>query len=177
MRQATTVSENALKVSHHVDELVAKSKQTHTAAEKLILPACTIAKEMMLGADAVKKVAKIPLLDITIDRRIVDMYSEDIESNILGKIRISGKFAVQVDASTVVSKYSQFLANVHFVDEDVIKENFFLFKRMPQNKIGEEIFHAASDYIEQKRFDWKNCMMSSQMEQQPLSDVTRALLV
>ena len=37
---------------------------------------------------------------------------------------------------------------MRFVDEDVIKENFFFCKRLPQNKTGEEIFYVASDYFE-----------------------------
>ena len=74
-------------------------KQPHTAAEQLVLPACKIIVKEMLGADAVKKVAKLSLSDNTITRLIVNM-SVDIESNILGKIRISGKFALQVDEIT-----------------------------------------------------------------------------
>ena len=49
----------------------------------------------MLGADAIKEIVNLPLSDITIARRIVDM-SVDIKSNILGKISISRKFALQV---------------------------------------------------------------------------------
>ena len=85
----------------------------------------------MLGADAVKEVAKLSLSDITIDRRIVDMYSVDTKNNIVGNIRISGNFSLQVDESTGISEHVQLLANVCFVDEDVIKENFFICKRLP----------------------------------------------
>ena len=82
----------------------------------------------MLGADAVKKVTKVFLSDNTIARRIVDK-SVDIEINNLGKIRISGKFALQVDESTDINGHAQLLANVRFVDEDVIKKETFSFAK------------------------------------------------
>ena len=70
-------------MSYHVAELVAKSKQSHIAAEKIILPACKI-----IVKDAVEEIAMLSISDNTIVRRIVDM-SVDIESNILEKICIS----------------------------------------------------------------------------------------
>ena len=103
-------------MSHHVAELVAKSNQPHTtAAEKL--PVCKIIVNEMLGADAVKEVAKLSLSDSTMARRIADM-SVDIESNILEKIPIRGKFALQVNESTNISRHTQLFANVRFVHKD-----------------------------------------------------------
>ena len=78
----------------------------------------------MLGADAVKEVARFLLSNNTIAKRIVDMYG-NIESNILEKNHIGGKFAIQVDKSTDISGHTQLLVNVRFVDEDVVKEYFF----------------------------------------------------
>lgn len=85
----------------------------------------------MFGPDAVKEIAKVPLSDNTIARRIDDM-SADIESVILEKIRFSGKFALQLDESTDISGHSQLLANVCFVDGDSIRENFLFCKALPE---------------------------------------------
>ena len=56
MKRVTTISEKALKVSYLVAELVAKSNQSHTAAKTIILPACKIIVNKVLGSDAVKEV-------------------------------------------------------------------------------------------------------------------------
>ena len=129
MRRATTISEKALKVSYRVTELIAREKQPHTLAEKVILLTCKIIIEEMIGPNAVKDVANLPLSDNTIARRIEDV-SVDIENNILEKVRISVRFALQVDESTDISGRAQLLANVRFIDGDVIRENFFILQQV-----------------------------------------------
>ena len=57
----------------------------------------------------------------------------DIDTNILEKIDLSGKFAIQVDDSTDISGNAQLLVNVCFLDKDVIKEYLFFCKRLPKN--------------------------------------------
>ena len=131
MRKTTKVNERALKASYHIAELVAKSKRSHTVAETLILPTCEAIVNEMLGPEAVKEIAKVPLSDNTIVRRIDDI-SADIESVVLEKIRISEKFALQLDESTDISGQAHLLANVRFVDGDAIRENFLFCKSLPE---------------------------------------------
>ncbi|KAJ1153376.1 hypothetical protein NDU88_006137 [Pleurodeles waltl] len=161
MRKTTKVNERALKASYQVAELIAKSKKSHTVAETLILPACKAIVQEMLGPEAAKEIAKVPLSDNTISRRINDM-SADIESVVLEKIRISEKFALQLDESTDISGHAQLLANVRFVDGDAIRENFFFCKALPEKTTGEEIFRVTSEYLEQGGLKWENCTISTE---------------
>ncbi|XP_067947199.1 SCAN domain-containing protein 3-like [Watersipora subatra] len=110
----------------------------------------------MLGPDAVKDIAKVPLFDNTIARHIDDM-STDIESHVLEKIRISRKFALQVAESTDISGHSQLLANACFVDKNDIKENFLFCKTLPEKTTGEEIFRFTSQYLNHGGLTWDNC--------------------
>ena len=126
-------------------------------AETLILPACKAIVNEMLGPDAAKEIAKVPLSDNTISRRIDDM-SADIESIVLEKMRISGKFALHLDESTGISGYAKLLANVRFVDGDAIRENFLFCKALPEKKTGEEIFRVASEYLEEGGLTWEKCI-------------------
>ena len=111
----------------------------------------------MLGPDAVKDIAKVPLSDNTIARHIDDM-STDIEKHVLEKIRISRKFALELDESTNISGHSQLLANVCFADGDTFRENSLFCKALPENTTAEEIFPVTSEYLDQGGLAWENCM-------------------
>ncbi|XP_067947624.1 protein FAM200C-like [Watersipora subatra] len=110
----------------------------------------------MLGPDAVKDIAEVPLSDNTIASRIDNM-STDIESHVLENIRISRKFALQVDESTDISGHSQLLANARFVDENAIRENFLFCKTLPEKNNWRRNFSVTLQYLNHGELTWENC--------------------
>ena len=49
---------------------------------------------------------------------------------------------------------------MRFVDGDAIRENFLLFKALPEETTGEEIFEVTSEYLKQgvgNKLKWENC--------------------
>lgn len=157
MIKSAKVSEKALEASYLVAEIVAKTKTPHTIAETVIMPACTAIVNKMLGPQAAKEISKVPLSDCTIGRRINDM-SVDIEDVVLGKIKTSGHFSLQLDESTDRSGHAQLLANVRFVDGDRIRENFLFCKPLPNKTTGEEMYRVTTEYLEKGGLSWKNCI-------------------
>ena len=83
--------------------------------------------------------------------------SADIETIVLENIRICKHFSLQLDEYTDLSKNAQLLANVRFVDGDIIRENF-LFSKTLVKATGEEIFCITTEYIENGNLQWENCI-------------------
>ena len=110
----------------------------------------------MLGPDSVKEIAKVPLSDNRIARRIDDI-SVDIENAVLEKIHISEKFALERDESTDISGHAQLLANVRIMDRDTTRENFLFCKALLEKTTGEETFRVTSEYLEQGGLKWEKC--------------------
>ena len=86
--------------------------------------------------------------------RRIDDTSADTESLVLEKICCSEKYAFQLDESTDISGHAQLMANVHFVDEETIRENFLFCKALPDKTTGDEIFRVTSENLEQGGLQW-----------------------
>lgn len=65
------------------------------------MPACRIMVETVRNRSR-KRIIKIPLSDITVSRRIINI-SEDIEEHVIEVIKSGELFALQVDKSIDIS--------------------------------------------------------------------------
>lgn len=156
MEKRVKVSNKALFASYKVSELIAVNKKAHNIGETIILPACKEMVKIMLGNEAVDQIAKIPLSNDTVKRRITDM-SEDIECTVAEKMRECKKFALQLDESTDVSNRAQLMAFVRFVSETKIIEQFLFCKELMTSTTGADIFQVVNTYLQEKQLTWEYC--------------------
>ena len=147
-------NEISIKASYQVAELIEKkTKKTPNRGRDIETTCLQAIVNEMFGPDAAKEIAKFPLSDNTIARRIGDM-SADIQNIVLEGMCISRKFALQLDESTDIRA----ILNLWPMCRDTIRENFLFCKALPEKTTVEEIFRVASEYLEQGELAWENCI-------------------
>lgn len=155
--QASSVNESALLVSYKVAYRVAKAGKPHTIAENLILPAALDMVEIMVSKQEANKLKNIPLSDNTISRRINDM-ANDIQEQVVEKLKNSQHFALQFDESTDVSNCAQFVVFVRFEADESIMEEVLFCKALPANTSGQCLYDMFIESTCDYDIDWKKCI-------------------
>ena len=145
----------AQEASFHVAKLVAKSMKPHTVVESLIMPACKIMVETMLGDEAERVISKMPFSNNTVQRRM-EMMSCDIDSQICEVLRSKQRFSLQIDESTDIAGKAQLMAFVRYSDEGTMKEQFLFCRELIETK-GEDIFNSVNSYFSENRLSWEWC--------------------
>ena len=107
MKATTAVDKKLVKISYIVVRKISQPKKSHTIVETLIMPCATELIREMHGEEKAKSLAKIPISNDTVKRRILST-SEDITVQCTARLRDSD-FAIQLDESTDVSKMSHLL--------------------------------------------------------------------
>jgi hypothetical protein len=87
----------------------------------------------MLSKEAEVKLSQIPLSNDTISDRIEDMSKDILAQVVADLISSPAKFCLQLDETTDVSNLSQLALFVHYVKDDVIKEDFVYFASYNNN--------------------------------------------
>lgn len=153
---STSVNVAATKASYLVAHRIAKAKKNFTIGEELILPAAKDICRELLGEKAASKLEHVPLSDNTVARRIDDM-AEDIEGQLLGRLKASPWYAIQVDESTDVENKAIMLVYVRYVDQDEVQEDLLCCLSLPSTTTGTELFQVLNEYVA-GRLEWKFCV-------------------
>lgn len=160
LTDVTGTGMSALKASYLVSERIAKCCKPHTIAESLILPAAVDMCREMLGVDAASKIQRISLSNNTVKRRIQDI-SEDINEQLMSRLRSCKKFSLQIDESTDISSQANLLVYVRYAWESDIHEDLLFCKPLALNCTGRDIFDKVNEFMEIEKLSWEWCIAIS----------------
>ncbi|CAG9575902.1 unnamed protein product [Danaus chrysippus] len=148
-------SEKLLAASFEISKLIAQCKKPHTVGETLVKPCLIKAVEEVLGLEAKKKIQDIPLSNNTVKARI-ELMSNDIEEQLVSRIKRSPVFALQCDESTDISNCCQLLVFVRFLDDDntIIKEELLISRELDTTSKGIDVMNSISEYFEKHNLMW-----------------------
>ena len=153
----TTQSKSALKASYMVAFRIARSKKALIIAEELILPSAIDMCWEIIGEAAASKLKLVSMSNDAIKRRIVEM-SDDIECQLLERIKSSPYYSIQLDESTDVSNAALLLVFVRYCADGNIHDNLLFCKEFPTRTIADEIIRCLDNHFTFKGIDWKNCV-------------------
>lgn len=84
--------------------------------------------------------------------------SNDIETQLLDRVRASPLFAIQIDESTDILKMALLLAFVRYNWEGATNEHLLICNKLPTCTTADEFFCCLDCHFAQNGLDWKNCL-------------------
>ena len=139
LHRNVTLNDKAQLASYMVSYRVATEKQSHTIAEKIILPAAMDMVSTVIDEKLAEKLKCIPLSDNTISRQINDI-SNNLEEQLILRLKAAGDFSIQLDESTDVSDCATLLVYVRYMWENEFAEDLLCCLPIPTGTTGQQIF-------------------------------------
>ncbi|XP_006150206.1 protein FAM200A [Tupaia chinensis] len=156
-RRSTSMNERALLSSYLVAYRVAKEKMAHTAAEKIILPACMDMVRTIFDDKSADKLRTIPLSDNTISRRICTI-AKHLEAMLISRLRSGVEFAIQLDESSDIVSCPALLVYIKYVWKDDFVEDLLCCLNVSSRITGLDLFiELEKCIVGQYKLSWRNC--------------------
>ena len=126
-------------------------KKPHNIVEKLIVPCCKDIIRCVVGCDAEKKVASIPLSNDTVHQQIVDM-SDVVKQQVIAELKEAplGKFSIQLDESTDVAACAQLMVFARYISGEDFKKNFLFCHTIDSTTRCKDIFNKIANFLREK---------------------------
>ena len=150
-------TQNALRASYLLSYRIARKGLPHTIGEDVCLPAAKEMVECMIGEKEAKKLDMIPVSNNTVSRRI-DALSEDILATLVGRVKKSEFYSLQVDESTDVANLANLLVYVRYLHEGSVQEDFLFCRPLATRTTGQEIFNLIDNFMRTNGIDWTRCV-------------------
>ena len=147
-------SAEVLEASFEIAHMIAQAKKLHNIGETLIKPCMIKAANLVLGVASNNKLAKISLSDSTTKTRI-DELANDIEFQVLKKLKASPYFAIHCDETTDVAKLSQLLVYVRYVGSTSIEEEMLFCRPLETTAKAEDVYHVVTSFFDDNGLQWE----------------------
>ncbi|XP_045120467.1 protein ZBED8-like [Portunus trituberculatus] len=109
---------------------------------------------IMLGKAAENKLSQIPLSNDTISSRIDDMSNDILAQVVADLISSPAKFSLQLDETTDVSSLCQLAVFVHYVKDDMIKEDFLFCRPLTTTTKAADVKKLVDDFFRDNNLSW-----------------------
>ena len=108
----------------------------------------------VLGKEAAAKLKSVALSNNTIKKRIEEM-SVDIADQVISGVKDSKSgFSIQLDESTDVTNNAQLLVYVRYTQENAVKTELPLSKKLSGTTKEKDIFEALDNLFKLNKLDW-----------------------
>ncbi|XP_063050114.1 zinc finger BED domain-containing protein 5-like, partial [Engraulis encrasicolus] len=147
----------ATEASFLVSELIAKTGHPYSIGQTLIKPSAKLMNSVMLGEKECDAIEKVPLSADTVQRRIAVM-AEDVEKQLITRVRQSPLFSLQLDESTDIGNEANLLCYIRYICDGAVHDDFLFCESLQTNTTGEAIFDCLNAFICKNGLDWKKCV-------------------
>ena len=125
------------------------------------MPAALAMVKAVCGEETSKKLPTISLSNNTVPRRIAKL-SNDVNEQIVTKLKESKFFSLQLDEATDVARVSQLLAYIR-VASNIDIEDLLFCQPLSTTKTGEDMFNMVDKFFTENLIDGPNALLFVQM--------------
>ncbi|GMH35000.1 hypothetical protein BSKO_02861 [Bryopsis sp. KO-2023] len=154
---ALQAAKQATLASYHVSLRIAKHKVAHTIGEELVKPAAIEMTQLVCGDDAARKLQSVQMSNNTVRGRIKEM-SLEVKDQIVGRMKKSPIFSLQLDESTDIAKSSQLMVFARYVGDKDVEEEFLFCEPLTTTTTGADVFNMCDKFFIDEGLDWNNCV-------------------
>ncbi|GFS60408.1 SCAN domain-containing protein 3 [Trichonephila clavipes] len=151
----TSTNNCILEATYQISLFIAKTGKNHTIlGENLIKPSISALLKTVLEKDD-KDVKAMPLSKNTVSRRVDEM-GEDIEKQLVEKLKTRKFSVVQMDESTLRDSGAVLITYVRYIDKGYFAEEMLFCKRLKSTTTFKDIFNKLKNYLDVNDIPMKN---------------------
>jgi len=108
--------------------------------------------EIRHGHKYVNDIRKIPLSNDIVANRISEINKDQLDQ-LIGRIKESPKFSIQLDETTDDTKLAQLLVYIRYVYNVRIEEEFLFCRTLTEHTKGKDIYGKVDDFFKYEGLD------------------------